>query len=45
MLIRLNIYLSNLYISLYSSEFNLEVFRIFVELHDFEGRLLVDGLR
>lgn len=26
-------------------EFNLEVFRIFVELHDFNGRLLVDALR
>lgn len=29
----------------HSKEFNLEVFRIFVEHHDFTGRLLVDGLR
>ena len=32
-------------ISLHSKEFNLEVFRIFVELHNFERRLLVDALR
>lgn len=28
-----------------NSEFNLDVFRTFVELHDFQGRLLVDALR
>lgn len=30
---------------IHSADFNLDVFRIFVELHDFKGRSLVDALR
>ena len=31
--------------SLYSKDFNLEVFRIFVEMHNFASMSLVDSLR
>lgn len=37
--------LNLLLILIHSKEFNLEVFRLFVEHHDFTGRSLDDGLR
>ena len=37
--------LTSLFVLIHSADFNLDVFRIFVELHDFKGRSLVDALR